>query len=404
MQQALDGLKVADFTWAVVGPLTTKYLSDCGATVVKVESVRRPDPLRLGAPYKDGIPGVNRSGLYSSWNTNKYSLALDLGHQRGREVARRLVAWADVVAENFAPGVMEKWGLGYEDLLRIKPDIIMFRCSGQGQTGPHAKQPSYGFHLIGLSGFTHLTGWPDRTPSHTYVAYTDILAPRVGVAAVMAALDRRIRTGKGVCIDLSQFEVSAAYFLAPVLLDCAVNGRVAQRTGNSCESVAPHGVYPCRGEDRWCAIAVFTDGEWQALCRLMGDPSWAREPRFATLLGRKAHEAELNELIAGWTRNWTAESLMESLQAVGVGAGLAATAEDLCSDPQLRERRYFTSLKHSEIGQMSHPGQPFQMSETPFELRMPGPCLGEHTELVCREFLGLSDQEFDDLLVSGVLQ
>jgi crotonobetainyl-CoA:carnitine CoA-transferase CaiB-like acyl-CoA transferase len=403
MEKALEGLKVADFSWAAVGPLLTKYLGDHGATVVRVESASNPDIMRTNAPYRDGQPGINRSTYYAIINPNKYSMALDLNHPQGPGVARRLVAWADVVVENFTAGIMEKWGLGYEELVRVKPDIIMVRSCNQGQTGPHARHPGLGFMLVGLTGFLHFTGWPDGDPVPLPVAYTDLITPRFGVVALLAALDHRRRTGQGQCIDLSQLE-TGLHFLAPPLLDYVVNEREGGRNGNADPDAAPHAAYRCKGDDRWCVIAVCTNEEWDAFCGVLGNPAWTREARFSSLLGRKENEAELNRLIEEWTVHFTPEEVMHRMQAAGVPAGVVQSSKDLRQDPQLAHRGYFWTLEHPETGPTTYLGQPFVLSRTPAEGRMPSPCLGEHTELVCRELLDMHDDEFIRLLGEGVFQ
>jgi len=229
-QEVLKGIKVADFTWVVVGPLTTRYFGAFGATVVKVESMQRPGLLRTSRPFKDNSPGVDRSGYFAFLNANKYSMAIDLNVLTGREIAKRLAAWSDVVVENFVPGLMEKWGLGYDDLREIKPDIIMLRTSNQGQTGPRARQPGLGPHLVGLSGLSYYSGWPDREPIGFGLAYTDMITPRFAAASLMAALEYRRRTGKGLLLDVSQLE-TALHFLAPQILDYSANGRIGGRSG-----------------------------------------------------------------------------------------------------------------------------------------------------------------------------
>jgi len=402
-QGALHNLKVADFSWSLAGPLITKYLADHGATVVRVESAKRPCPLRLSAPYKDGLPGLNRSGYYAFFNANKYSLALDLGNPEAIKVAKRLIAWADVVVESFTPGTMERLGLAYEEVRNIKENIIMLRCSAQGQTGPHAQHPSFGFQLVGLCGFTHLTGWPELEPQQPWGAYTDLIAPRFGASAILAALIYRRNTGRGQCIDLSQFE-AGLQFLAPILLEYAVNKREAIRVGNSCTYAAPHGVFRCKGDDRWCAIAVFNDREWEALCEVIGIPSLARDPRFATLLSRKDNEPELNRIVEQWTITLPAEDAASRLQSAGVSSGVVKNARDVCLDPQLAHYGHFWTLEHKEIGSLSHLGQPFKLEKTPAEPRTAAPCLGEHTEYVCKQLLGMSEEEFNQLLVSGVFE
>ncbi len=227
------GLKVADFSWAGVGPLITKYLADFGATVVRIESPNHPDTLRLSAPFTDRIPGMNRSGYFALIDGNKYSIALNLDNSRGVEVAKKLVGWADVVVESFKPGVMDRHGLGYEDLKRINPSIIMLSTSNQGQTGPYAKQVGWGFQVVAFTGFPLLTGWPDQSPLPIPVAYTDYVAYHFGASALISGLIYRQQTGKGAYFDLSQVEASL-HFLSPVILDWVVNSREPTRMGNSC--------------------------------------------------------------------------------------------------------------------------------------------------------------------------
>jgi benzylsuccinate CoA-transferase BbsF subunit len=258
--KALEGVKIADFSWVAAGPLTTTCLAEFGATVVRVESMSRPDGQRTFPPNKDGILGINRSFEFSADNLNKYGMTINMKNQDGMKVARKLIAWADIVAENFRPGQMEKWKLGHEDLKKINPSIIMFRSSAQGQTGPYAKMGMTGIQLQSWTGFTSLTGWPDRDPAPPWGAYTDLTVPGLGVAIICAALDYRNRTGKGQCLDLSQFEASL-HFLAPSILDYTINECVASRMGNTCVYAAPHGIYRCKGEDRWCTIAIFEDKE-----------------------------------------------------------------------------------------------------------------------------------------------
>jgi len=264
-KEVLKGINVADFTWVVVGPLTTRYLAAFGATVVKIESMRRPDLLRTSRPFKDKKPGVDRSGYFAIHNANKYSIGLNLNHPDGKKVAEKLIAWADIVVENFVPGMMEKWGLSYEEIKKIRPDVIMLRTSNQGQTGPLSQQPGLGPHLVGLSGFSYYSGWPDRDPIGFGMAYTDMITPPFGVAALVAALDYRRRTGKGQSLDISQME-TAIHFLSPQIFDYTVNDRIGNRMGNGSADAAPHGAFPCCDEDRWCVIAIFTDAQWNSFC------------------------------------------------------------------------------------------------------------------------------------------
>jgi benzylsuccinate CoA-transferase BbsF subunit len=388
----------------MVGPLTMKFFADYGATVIRIETGRRPCVSRTSAPYKDGVPGLNRSGYFNHFSANMYGMALDMSTARGLDVAKRLVGKADVVMENFTPGVMERWGLGYEELKEIKPDVIMVRQSGFGSTGRYTDLAAFGMTLAAIAGIPNFIGWPDREPLPVGVgAYTDCISPRYAAAALIAALDHREETGRGQLIELAQFE-TALSFLLPAVLDCAANGREPSRVGNRSPTAAPHGVYPCRGEDAWCTVAVTSDEEWGRLCQVLGKPEHAAHSRFRTLAARKAHEDELDALVAEWTRHFTPDEVTARLQGAGVAAGAVKTAAGVYSDPQLRERNLLWPMAHPEIGEFTHLGASFELSETPATPRMPSPCLGEHTEYVCRELLGMPDAEFVELLVEGVFQ
>lgn len=398
----LEELKVIDFTWNITGPLTVKALADYGAEVIRIEGRRRPDLARLQRPFKDDIAGVNRSGLFNQWSTGRLGVALDLAHPRGVEIAKRFVAWADVVVESFAGGSMARMGLGYDELRKVKPDIIMLSTCMQGQTGPHANHPGYGFFLTPLSGFTQISGWPDREPIWLG-PYTDYVGPPLHTLAILAALDYRRRTGKGQYLDMSQYE-TAVHFMAPLLLDCAVNGRVADRMGNQHVSAAPHGVYRCQGEDRWCAIAIFADEEWRSFRAVIGNPAWAEDARFSSLLARKEDEEELDRLVTQWTVDYSAENVMALMQAGGIAAGVVENAEDLMEkDPQLRHRRFFRELDHPEMGKYRAAGPAYELSALASEVRS-APLLGEDNEYALKEILGMSDDEIAELVVEGVLE
>ncbi|MEJ2247853.1 MAG: CoA transferase [Acidobacteriota bacterium] len=309
-KKVFDGINIVDFGWALAGPLSVKYLADYGATVVCIESFQRPDLLRISAPFKDGKANVDRAGFFSYFAANKYSISLDLNKNSAKKIAKKLVAWADIVADSHRPGVLEKWGMDYGELSKIKPEIIMIRSSNQGLTGPAALQPGLGNHINGLGGIVNLIGLPDQEPISPMVAYTDYCVPHFAASVLVGALDYRRKTGKGQLIDLSQFE-AGLHLIAPLLLDYSANGVEAKANGNACEHAAPHGVFRCKGEDRWCAITVFEENEWQAMCKVMGYPEWTRESDFSTLSERKKNEARLNQLIEEWTslysaaiRNW----------------------------------------------------------------------------------------------------
>ncbi len=399
----LDGIKVLDFSWAITGPAITRTLADYGATVVKIESLKAPDVSRLSTPFLDRKPGVNRSAFFANYNRNKMSATLNLSHARGAEIARKLALWADVVVESFTPGNMKKWGLDYENLVKIKPDIIMLSTCSQGQTGPGARLPGYGFQLVALTGYAYVTGWPDRVPAQPYGAYTDFIGPPYGVLAIVSALEYRHRTGKGQYLDLSQLEASVQP-LGAVLLDYEVNGRVMERQGNRDKSYVPHGAYPCQGEDRWVAIAVTSDKEWKGLCQVMGTPEWTQESRFDTFLERKKNEDELNALISQWTSGLKAEEAMEILQRNGVPAGVVSNPRDLREDPQLNSRGHYWEFNHSVLGKHFCDAPASKFSKTSSRPQRPVPLLGEHHYKVYKEFLGLSDEEISELVVEGVIE
>jgi benzylsuccinate CoA-transferase BbsF subunit len=400
-KKVLDGLKVADFSWFISGPLVGKFLGDYGAEVVHIESGTRPDNMRSTLPMKDNIPGINRSAAFARYNSSKYGVSLNLVNPKGVEIAKRLVAWADVVLENFSSGTMERLGLGYEELKRVNPDIIVVSLPMFGHTGPLAKHPGLGSQLADLIGFGNLTGWPDRPPVSPPGAYTDFISPYYAVSVVMAALDYRRRTGNGQYIEVSQYE-AGVQFVAPLVMDWFVHGREPPRTGNRCPGVAPHGVYRCLGEERWCAIAVFTEGEWRSLCEAMGVPDMAYDPRFVTVMARLRNREELDQLIEQWTKEHMAEEVMALLQKAGVAAGIVCNGRDQNEDQHLDARGFYHELEHSEIGRHSYLMPPFRLSRTPGGPSMPAPCLGQHNEYVYREILGMSDEEFVRLLNEGV--
>lgn len=399
----LEGLKVLDFFWVAIGPMTTSYLAEYGATVVRVESQGRPEVLRSAPPFGGGQRGLNRSAYYANYNANKYGFGLNMSHPKAIDIVKRFVSWADVVTENFTPGTIEKWGLGYDALRHIKPDIIMISASMLGRGGPYSRQPGFGPVLSSLSGMTGLTGWPDRAPTNPYGAYTDFVVPKFALPALLAALDYRRRTGIGQHIDISQLE-AALHFMAPPMLDCANNGREQQRMGNRHPTVAPHGAYPCQGEDLWCTIACMTEADWQALCQVMDNPAWAQEDRFATMLSRKAHEDALDELISAWTQAWEVASLMHTLQQAGVPAGAVQRNKEVIEDKQLQHRGHFVYMDHPEVGR--HPVQrsEFRLSKAAAEHHWPAPNLGQHTVQVCKEILGMSEDEIMTLIEANVLE
>ncbi|MFC1942411.1 CaiB/BaiF CoA transferase family protein [Chloroflexota bacterium] len=399
----LAGVKVVELTRVIVGPCAGRFLGTYGATVVHIESQRRLDFLRTIFPYKDNISGINRAAYFNVYNADKYGIALDLTTPEGLEIMKKLIIWADIYIESNVPGMIDKYKLDYDNVRKLKPDIIMLSTNQMGREGPSARYKGFGVQTAAMAGFHEITGYPDSGPMGPFGAYTDMVSHQWLIAALVAALDYRRRTGKGQYIDHSQLE-AGIHFLAPAILNYTVNKQPMSRVGNREELAAPHGCYRCRGEDRWCTIAVYSDDEWDAFCQALGEPSWTKGEKFATLSGRKENEDDLDGLVGEWTQKYTPEEVMSRLQAVNVAAGIVATGEDLNNDPQLADREHYTMLRHSEIGEVPFSNPPFKLSKTPGEVRMPSPCFGEHTEYVCREILGITDKEFIDLLQKGVFE
>jgi len=392
-KKLFEGIRVVDFTWHLTGPFTTKHLSDLGAEVIIVESRKRPG-WRRGAP----LTGSNDQNC-----TSKLSVTVNTRDPRGPELIKKLVAKSDIGVENFAGGSIKKMGFGYDVLKQIKPDIIMLSTSMQGQTGPYSSHPGSGHKLTALAGFSNILGWPDRKPAWI-AAYTDFIAPRYAVLAILAALDYRRRTGKGQYLDLSQYE-NGLQFMSPLVLDYVANGRKATRMGNQSAYAAPHNAYRCLGEDRWCAIAVFTDEEWQSFCKVLGKPALAKNPKFSTLLARKENEEELDRVVNEWTAKHTAEDVMTLMQKAGVAAGVVETGEDLMEkDPQLKHRHTFTELEYptGEGKYRSQTGPHFLLSKYQCEMKA-APLMGEHNEQVFKGLLGIPAEEYDLLVKEGVI-
>jgi crotonobetainyl-CoA:carnitine CoA-transferase CaiB-like acyl-CoA transferase len=401
--QALQGLRVVELGGFAAGPVVGKYLVNHGAEVVRIESSLRPDGFRSNyPPFKDNVPGLERAGIFNYYNDGKRSLTLNLKSPRGVELARELVAVSDVVVENFTPGTMARLGLGYEVLSGANPRLVMLSTCNQGQFGPHAGHPGFGSHLTSLSGFTQLLGYPDRTPVLLYGPYIDFIAVGFGVVAVLAALARRRRTGRGAYIDLSQYE-TGLQFMSPELLDLAVNGRVATRQGNRDAAAVPHGVYPCRGEERWCALSVSDDHDWQRLVTALGSPSWASDPELTTVAGRKRNEVRLDELIAEWTCGRELEGVVELLHQHGVRVYPVNSMADLFSDPQLAARGFWCPVDHPVLERVHVAAPPFTLSDTPHRIERPAPCMGADNAYVLSEILGLDSDEIARLGREGVL-
>jgi crotonobetainyl-CoA:carnitine CoA-transferase CaiB-like acyl-CoA transferase len=395
------GLKVADFSWAAAGPIIAKTLADQGATVVHVESQTRLDVTRTAPPFLNDERDINRAHMVVNYNTSKLGMTLDLSTPGGRQLARDLSDWADVVIESFTPGTMEKHGLDWESLSSGRTDLVMLSTSLRGQTGPERRYAGYGSQGAALAGLESVTGWPDRAPVGPWGAYTDFIAPRYGVAALAAALHHRARTGRGQYIDLGQVE-AAIHFLEPLVLDYTVNGRVAGRVGHTSLYACPHATYRCAGRERYVAIAIELPEQWDALRSVAPLEEFA-EASLRQLEARMARRDAIESRLRDWCATQDAFELAERLRAAGAPAYAVLRPSDLAADPQLAHRGFFVSLDHPVMGPTLCDGPVSRYSRTPPRLRCAGPLLGEHTQHVLRELLGLSDEEVSQLAIGGAL-
>ncbi len=397
-----DGVKVADFAWVGVGPISAKYLADHGADVVRVESENRPDVLRGGVPMKDGEFGWNRSQFFGDFNTSKRSLTLNMKSEESILLAKKLISNSDVFIESFAPGAVGRMGLGYEEVRKLNPGLIMISTCLMGQTGPAASLAGYGYHAAAIAGFYEITGWPDLGPSAPWVAYTDTVAPRFVSILLAAALDRRRRTGEGCFIDVAQIE-TALHFLGPEILDLQANGHSVARNGNRSRFYAPQGVYPCNETEAWCAIAIEQDSQWLSLCELMHRSDLANENMLATHQGRLDQHDRIDEAIEQWTRQYTPIEAVAKLLAVGVPAGVVQRSKDLLEDPQYKHRDFYRYFDHPEMGHIPYAGHQYTISGYHNGPRSAAPCIGEHSFEVLESVLGLTSEEIAEAYASGAI-
>ncbi len=401
----LAGLKVLDFMWVIAGPACTRVLSDWGATVVRVESSHKVETARTIQPFLNDEGGADNAAIFQNMNAGKLGIAIDLDNPASRETIEDLIRWADVVTESFSPKVMRKWGLTYEDVRKIKPDVIMASSCLFGQTGPLSPLAGYGSMGASMSGFYEMTGWPDRDPCGVFNAYTDYVSPKFLATALLAALEHRDKTGEGQYIDLSQVEASFT-FLAPALLDYTLNGRMPQKLGNAHPRLSPHGVFACAGDDRWVAIACENDQQWRALCEVAGLGKKLNKPDLPQLdeQSRRLHSAEIAEAISEWTQTLDDEVAQKKLQDAGVAAHFIQDSKTLANDPQLAHRQHFRQLPHITNDKMWVEGPKFSMSRSTSKLESAGPSYGEHTFLVLEEILGYDADQVAELAIAGVLE
>ena len=408
-KKPLEGVKIIQLCWAGVGVYTLNFLSHYGATTIRVESSTAPDPVRVWEPwaptYKKGEPpGLERSVFFSITHTApELGIVLNLKHPDGVEFFKKLVVWSDVVGEGFPAGVMDKIGLDYEGLRKVKPDLIMMRTCGYGHTGPMASQPGFGSIMTAVTMMDTFTGWPDRPALAPTTYYTDQFVPMFSALAILSALDYRRRTGKGQYIDHSQME-AGLNFVTPLILDYEANQRKPSLKGNKNDFAAPHGIYRCLGEDRWVAIAVMSDDEWLSFKKLMGHPEWADDTKFDNALDRVKYSDELDQRVAEWTQGQTPERVMALLQGAGVGAGVVSNARDLDNDMQLNYGNFYRELDHPYMGKLHyyHPAA-LKLSNAETEVKRPV-LLGEHTDYICSKILGMSQTEIASLRDKGVFK
>ena len=399
---ALEGVRIADFTWVWAGPYATMLLAYMGAEVIKIESRTRVDSARLGSITTGQVStNLDASSVFNNVNLNKLGVTLDLSRPKGVELAKRIVRISDVVAENMRPGAMARLGLSYEALVQIKPDIIMLSSSAFGATGPYREYVGYAPHFSAFSGLAYATGYPDGEPN-ILTGSTDIRSATTSAFAILAALNFRQHTGQGQYIDLSSSE-TLSVLIGEILMDYTMNHRQPSRCGNRDAIMAPHNCYRCKGEDKWVSLAVATDQEWEALCQAMGNPEWTRDELFSDAYSRWQNQEHLDRLIEQWTVNYSHYEVMERLQASGVAAMPSFSAEELFADPHLRERKAATEVEHPVMGKQIVLNPPWKLSATPAKIERAGPLLGEHNEYVFGQLLGMPKQEITQLIEDKVI-
>ncbi|WP_419863749.1 CoA transferase [Candidatus Poriferisodalis sp.] len=426
MERPLDDVKVLDFMWALAGPGATRTLADYGATVVKVESELKPDVLRGVHPFIGEEGGQENALQFHSINAGKMDLTLDLSLPEAREVVLDLVAWCDVLTESFSPKAMENWGLTYDVLREVNPELVMFSSCLMGQTGPMRLYAGFGTMAAAIAGFYPVTGWPDRIPAGPFTAYTDYISPKLGVMLILSALAERDRTGRGQHIDFAQME-GALHFLATEFADEEINGRTAGRSGNADRHMCPHSVYPAAGDDRWVAIACETDEHWGALAALLAEAA-AGNAELAQALdtlsadasgggnassagglsglntdSRRAHAETIDAAITAWTEPREAADIEAALQACGVPAHRVSDAADLMADPQIVAREHFLSVPHAKHGHTWVENSNFELSRTPGRPLWGGPMFGEHNMEVLEGILGYDADKVAELVIAGAL-
>lgn len=411
MTSALSDIRICDFTGQLAGAGATKWLAAFGADVIRIEDPVRQgtwDILRLMMPFVDERRGVDFGGGFNNHNTEKSGITLNLRTERGKELLTGIIAQSDVVAENFAWGVLEKWGFGYERLREIKSDIIYVSNCGFGHTGPYKTYKTWGPIVQAMSGLTFTSGLPNLEPAGWGYSYMDHTGAYYMAIAILMALLHKQRTGEGQWVDMSCTEAGTT-LNGPALLDYTVNGRPMRREGsphsnrNAFPAMAPHGIYPCAGDDEWLAISVRDDEDWRAFGKAVG-ADWANAERFASRQARLAAQDELDGLVAGWTREREKFETEHALQAAGVpAAAVQKPRERIDADPDTERLGLWPTVRHTKMGELRVDGIPAKFSKTPWHIARGGPCLGEHNDEVLARLLGLGADEIDALREEGVI-
>lgn len=395
-----SNLTVIDLAWVVAGPAIGRTLADYGATVIRVESTRKPDTARLIGPFKDGVVDWDRSALFDTYNAGKFGITLDLKSESGKEVLIDLVKSADILIESFSPGQLEKWGLGWETLHEQNPRLILLSTSLLGQSGPFRNFAGFGNLGSALSGYQNLAGEPDRPPIGPLGPYTDYVGPRFSLIALMAAMEKRRVTGQGCWLDVSQVE-AGIQFLAPEVAYAAETGVNVEACGNRDIHYAPHGVFRCDGKDNWIAIAVRTDKEWKRLADLIGGE--ARDSKWDLFKNRKDEEHELESLVSSWTSNKEADEIEKILQAINLPAYKVCSPEDIINDKQLEAREHFIRRPHPLGGESIFDASRYNLSLCKLNYSRVAPHPGRDNEFILKEILGYEDERIADLKQNNIL-
>jgi benzylsuccinate CoA-transferase BbsF subunit len=397
------GLRIVEFTAAVAGPYVGKILADYGAEVIVVQApVPRTATGGTAPPSRDD---QNASHLFNKVSTNKMSFAVNLNFSKGLDLVKKLIAVSDAVIDNFVPRVLDKFGLTYDELKRIKSDIVMLRMPTVASAGPYKNQTSSSWNLMAMAGYNYCSGFSDDLPvCPDRYSYPDEGSSAFHAALpLLACLFKKLNAGGGASIEVSQYE-GALSFLESTIFEYMALGDLPNRHGNRSPNAGPHGVYRCKGDDRWCAISVSSDDEWKSFCNILGNADLIARPEFRTLSARIGHAAELDAIIERWSVDKDASAVMAMMQESGIAAGTVQDVEDLLNrEPHLRQRNYWVETSHPQVGRLVGPSWGFSLSEAPSVCRRRPPLVGEHNSFVLKEILRLSDAEIDELTAAGVL-